>query len=498
MQNSINISVKVILATLMFFLTSCINMSGIVPVSQTKNTQILKAEKALSGTEQTATWPEESWWKSYHDKQLDQLISKTISGNRSLRIAEDRVRLAQAFIVGAHAALLPRVGFDASTGLERFTAEQFVPAPWAGHADWNNQITTTLAYDLDLWGSKESVWKAFIGEAKAREAEVQQVKLSLITAVVRDYIELSIAYELRDIAYERLSLRQKRLSIERQALTGGIGTEINMLEAEMPLSTIRGQIEIINKRIELIENQIAAITGQGPDAGLEITRPKILFNATIGLPSLLPADLIGRRPDIVANRWRIEATSNDIDSAKADFYPNINLLAFVGFQALGFGQVIGNSSLIAGVGPAISLPIFDGGRRRANLSAKTAEYDIAVERYNATLIIALQDVSNQLLIFQSNTKQMSEVQIGLSLLGKSSALAERSYKAGLENYQKVIDTKLNILALRELEKYLQGERLGIYATLMQSLGGGIFNEKSNLRLPEQNKSERNEDLGIHS
>ena len=493
-----NIGVIYTLTLSMLLLTSCINMSGIFPVSQTKNANALKAEKAFSSAEKNVTWPEESWWESYNDPQLDQLIRQTISGNPSLRIAENRATLAQAYIVGAHAALLPSVGVDASTGLERFTARQFVPAPWAGHADWNNQITTNLAYDLDLWGSKQSVWKGYIDEAKASQAEVQQVKLSLITSVVRNYIELSIAYELRDIANERLSLREKNFDIAHRALTGGIGTEINMIEAEIPLSTIRGQVEIINKRIVLIGNQISGISGQGPDAGLEITRPKMIFNASIGLPSLLPANLIGRRPDLLANRWRIKAAANDIESAKADFYPNINLLAFVGFQALGFSQVIGNSSLIAGVGPAISLPIFDGGRRRGNLSVKTAEYDIAVEKYNATLINALQEVSSQLVIFQSNAKQISEVEIGLALLKKSCALAEKSYQAGLENYQKVIDAKVNLLAQRELEAYLQGERLGVYAELMQSLGGGIFDEESNRRLHERAKSVINVDLGTHS
>ncbi len=495
MKAYINVKVLCALTLATLFLTSCINMSGIFPASRPQNANELKAGKAIASASHNILWPQETWWKTYHDAQLDALITQTISGSPNLRLAEARVALAQSFTASAHADVLPSVGANASTGRERFTARQFIPPPWAGNSDWSNQATTSLAYDLDLWGRKQSLWKASIDEAKASEAEVQQVKLTLITAVVSNYIQLSIAYEFRDLSFERLELRKKELAITRRALAAGLGTEMAVIEAEMPISIIRGQIETIDQRIALIGNQIAAMSGQGPGAANEITRPKILFHATIGLPDELPANLIGRRPDLLAHRWHMEAAAKDIESAKADFYPNINLLAFVGFQALGFGQFISGSSMVAGVGPAISLPIFDGGRRRGNLSAKTAEYDIAVEKYNATLINALQDVSKQLLILQSNSRQHSEAEIGLSLVKKSYALAQKSYQAGLENYQHVIAANANLLVQQELMASLQGEKLQAYAELMQALGGGVFDEQNNRSLSEQTNIEKNMDLG---
>ncbi len=498
MKAYLNVKVICTLTLATLFLTSCINMSGISPASNPQNANELKAGKAIANAAHNIPWPQEAWWKRYHDAQLDALISQTISGSPNLRLAEARVALAQSFTVSTHAAVLPSVGANASTGRERFTARQFIPPPWAGNSDWSNLATSSLAYDLDLWGRKQSIWKATIDEAKASEAEVQQVKLTLITAVVCNYIQLSIAYEFRDISYERLALRQKELDIARRALNAGVGTELAVIEAEMPLSIIRVQIEAIDQHIALIGNQIAAMSGQGPGAASEIKRPKVLFNATIGLPDELPANLIGRRPDILAHRWHMEAAAKDIESAKADFYPNINLLAFVGFQALGFGQFISGSSMVAGIGPAISLPIFDGGKRRGNLSAKTAEYDIAVEKYNDTLINALQDVSKQLLILQSNSRQHSEVEIGFTLVKKSYALAQKSYQAGLENYQHVIVANANLLVQQELMVSLQGEQLQAYAELMQALGGGIFDAQNNRSLSDQTKVEKNIGLGAAS
>jgi NodT family efflux transporter outer membrane factor (OMF) lipoprotein len=198
------------------------------------------------------------------------------------------------------------------------------------------------------------------------------------------------------------------------------------------------------------------------------------LEANFGLPDQLPANLIGRRPDVLAYRWRAEAAQQGIEGAKAEFYPNINLLAFIGFQALGFGQLISTAASIAGVGPAISLPIFDGGRRRGNLSAKTASYDIAVENYNAIVLNALQDVSDQLVILQSNAKQRKEVELSLASAHRAHELATTSYRAGLSNYQHVLDTHSVVLRQQEIIAQLQAVRLGTYAGLMRALGGGTI------------------------
>lgn len=479
----------ILAALLALFLPGCVSMSGIFASSQPKNANTLQAGKAISNVPHDMPWPNETWWKAYHDTQLDAFISQTITGNPNLRVAQARVALSQAYTDSMHAEMLPNIGADVSTGREHFTERQFIPPPWAGHSDWNNKATASLAYDLDLWGSKQSQWKSYVDETAASAAEVQQVKLILVTAVVRNYVQLSTEYALRDIAEERLALSQQRLSIARRSLTAGLSTAMAVTEAETPLPMIRAHIESIDQRIALTKNQLAALSGQGPGAGDSIIRPTISLNATVGLPDQLPANLIGRRPDVLAHRWHIEAASQNIDSAKADFYPNINLLAFIGFQALGFGQFISNSAMIGAVGPAISLPIFDGGRRRGNLSAKTAEYDIAVENYNATLVSALQNVSDQLVILQSNVKQRKELEAALALAIRSCTLAQTSYQAGLDNYQHVLDMKTALLTQQEALTHLQAERLDAYAGLMQALGGGAFDEQALDKFSEKTKNQ---------
>lgn len=473
----------------MLVLPGCISMSGIFPSAKQQNPNTLEAGESIAAVPHDMPWPNETWWNTYHDPQLDQLVEATISGSPNLRLAQARLAMSQAYADSVHATTMPTVGADASVARERFTALQFIPPPWAGHSDWNNKVTASVAYDLDLWGSKQSLWKAYIDEAAASAVEVQQVKLTLVTAVVRNYVQLSRAYALRDIAEQRLSLSQQRLSITRRALAAGVGTEMAVTEAEVPLPMIKAQIESIDEHIALIRNQLAALSGQGPGAGDKIKRPSMQLDAPIGLPDHLPANLVGRRPDVLANRWRIEAASQNIASAKADFYPNINLLAFVGFQALGFGQLFSNAAAIGGVGPAISLPIFDGGRRRGNLSAQTAGYDMAVESYNATVVNALQDVSDELVMLQSNAKQRSELEAGLALANKSCILAKASYHAGLENYQHVLEVETNLLTQQQAIADLQAERLDAYAGLMRALGGGLYDGKAQQPFAKQSGAE---------
>ncbi|CAN7759657.1 MULTISPECIES: TolC family protein [unclassified Variovorax] len=145
------------------------------------------------------------------------------------------------------------------------------------------------------------------------------------------------------------------------------------------------------------------------------------------IPSVLPAELLGRRPDVVAQRWRVEAASHEIEGAKARFYPNVNLSAFVGLQSLGFDVFTEGGSRILGVGPAISLPIFEGGRLRANLASQNAAYDIAVEDYNQTLVNALRDISDQLSSIRWLRERIDQQQDAVQTSNEAAELVNKRY-----------------------------------------------------------------------
>src|SRR5450830_560005 len=445
-------------------LSGCISMSGINSQAELKDAKTLDTGTRVNSAA-VIDWPNQDWWTAYQDPQLNMLVAQTISENPTLKAANSRVALSQAYADSMHAETLPDISLGGSISRERFTAEQFIPPPWAGSTSWNNSVTAKASYDLDLWDKQKNIWNAALDEKQATAIEVQQVKLELESAVVSTYIQLEMQYNLRDIAQEYLDQVNQRIAIARRSLAAGIGTQMTLSETETPLPLARARIEAIDGHISLLKSQLAALTGQGPGFGDSITRPTLVLDAPIGLPDTLPANLVGRRPDVMANRLYVKAASKNIEGAKAAFYPNINLLAFVGFQALSFSNLLTSAASVAGVGPAISLPIFDGGRRRSNLSAKTAIYDIAVENYNSVMVRALQDVSDQLLIMQVTQQQMDEAKQALGNADRSYQLSLKSYHAGLSNYQHVLELHQVLLQQKDTLTQLQATRLDTYAGL---------------------------------
>ena len=187
---------------------------------------------------------------------------------------------------------------------------------------------------------------------------------------------------------------------------------------------------------------------------------------------VIPADLLGRRADIVAARWRVEASTKDVANAKAQFYPNINLAAFAGFSSLGFGQLFKSGSEQWGVGPALRLPIFEGGRLRANLRGKSADQDAAVESYNAAVIGAVRDVADQVASSQSIVRQQTQQRAAQAAAESAYEIALQRYKAGLGNYLNVLTAETSVLSQRRVAVDLSARALDTQVALIRALGGG--------------------------
>jgi NodT family efflux transporter outer membrane factor (OMF) lipoprotein len=291
--------------------------------------------------------------------------------------------------------------------------------------------------------------------------------------VVRAYVQLQRAYDQLDIAQALLADRDRVRTLTEQRVNSGLDSQVELRQTEASLPEVRERIAQLNETIALTRNQIAALLAQGPDRGLAIARPRRQAPQALALPSQLPADLIGRRPDIVAQRWRVEAARKDIDVAHAEFYPNVNLVAFFGLQSIGLGQFFAAGNAVAGIGPALRLPIFDGGRLRSNLAGKNAEYDIAVEQYNQSLADALREVADQLVSYRSVDTQRREVASGLATAQNAYDLALLRYKEGLGNYLQVLNAESQVLTQRSLQADLGARELDITVNLTRALGGGF-------------------------
>jgi len=187
----------------------------------------------------------------------------------------------------------------------------------------------------------------------------------------------------------------------------------------------------------------------------------------------VPADLLGRRPDVVASRWRAEAAARDIASAKAQFYPDVNLSALIGAQSVTLSKLLEPGSAIPSFGAAIRLPIMDGGRLRGTLAARDADYDLAVEQYNQTLSDALREVLDQLASLRSVEVQRGEVDSALAAAEEAYSLAVARYKAGIGSLLQVLAAEMQVLEQRTLRAELQARELAVSINLIRALGGGF-------------------------
>lgn len=458
---------------LALLLNGCISSKGIIPASQPLAQDKLVLGKTIEDASAIA-WPTEHWWQAYQDTQLDRLVEKSLHDHPDLKKATARIALTTAMAEQAHAATLPNVGGKVSSSRERFTELSFIPKPWAGRFNWNNQATVDMSYNLDLWKQQKSAWLAALDETHVSEAEMQQVKIELTAAMVKSYIRLAAEYQWHDLAAEELDDLRHEINIAKKALAAGLNTQLSLSRLEATLPAAQNKLAQIELHLTLLKNQIAALSGEGPGAGEGIARPGLHLSASIGLPDQLPANLVGRRPDIVAARWRVEASQKHIQSAKAAFYPNINLLGYIGFQALAFSGLFSSAGLVGNLGPAMSLPIFDGGKRRANLSAEMALYDMAVEDYNATILKALEGISNQLSILNTVATETDNTQQALAKTEQAHRLAVKNHRAGLSNLVESLQTNALVLQQKSVLVEQEAVRLEAYAALMLALGGGVI------------------------
>ena len=454
-------------------LTACASTGGLSTHAKPLDVRQLAAMQSLAAVPLSpAAWPTEQWWSVFGDAQLDRLIQQALNEQPSLRIAEARVRQAHALAGVVGAALSPQVNASLKGTEQHFSANSIYPKTLAGQNNSINDASLGVSYELDFWGKNHASVDAAMDRAHAVEVDAQAARLVLTTSLARAYLRLDTAYAQRDLAESVLHEREQILALVRKRVAAKLDSSLEATQAEAALPVTREQIAAINENIALTNNQIAALTGQGPDAGLAITRPHLTPSLSAALPTNLPAELLGRRPDLVAERWRVEAATQDIKVARAGFYPNISLNAFAGVQSIGLTDLLTAGSRMLGIGPAISLPIFDGGRLRANLDLRQADYDAAVESYNATLITALHDVVSQLVSLKWLADQRKEQDQGLALARQAFQLARNRYQSGVANYLQVLSAEALVLNQQKQQIESEGRQRELQLNLIRSLGGG--------------------------
>ncbi|MEE2691569.1 MAG: efflux transporter outer membrane subunit [Pseudomonadota bacterium] len=423
-------------------------------------------------------WPGDNWWVVYNDPQLTALIDEALADSPSLEAAAARLRQAQAALQKAGAPLVPQISAsgsalatrrDLSTGDLPESIGDSIADGWSTRGKAGAQ----LEYQLDFFGRNRAALAAAASDAKAAEAEAASARLQLSTAVALAYADLLRYCANRDALRETARLRADSAALVHQRERSGLENQGAGHQADSELARARADLAAMDGTIARSRNAIAALLGKGPDRGLEIDEPSTPAVASSGLPASVAVDLVGRRPDLTAARLRAEAAAQRIRVARADFYPNVDLMAMGGIQTISLDSLAGGPLALAQVGPAVTLPIFSGGRLEGAYRGARASYDEAVALYENTLVTALREVADAISDRRALDAELSEARKALTSAEAAYRVARHRYEGGLSSYIDALNIENGFVAQRRAVADLETRGLALDIVLVRALGGGF-------------------------
>lgn len=457
------------------FLVGCASPGAAhAPLAQTT-----PAALGLNASVTESTAPSQ-WWTTLGDAQLNALIDKALQGSPSLAVSRARLEQAVALSQVREAAngLQVNLGVDATR--QRYTANGLVPAPVAGNTYNSGTVQASFSWSPDFFGQHAAELEAALGQARAAQADAAAAANTLAAQVGRSYVALARLVSQREVAVRALEQREEQRRLTNDRVAAGLDSQVELTQAQAAVPDARTQIEALDEQITLARRQVAVLSGQAPDA-LATLNPQLATLQPTAVPEALGADLLGRRPDVVAARWRVEAATQGVKVARTEFYPNINIGAFIGLNSLGLDKLFNAGSRQLGVTPALRLPIFDGGRLRAQLGGRQAELDAAIAQYNGMVLDAVKEAGDAMASVQSLTRQQALQDDAAASAEKAYRFAQERYRAGLGNYLVVLSTESQVLAQRRLAVDLRARQLDTRLQLMKALGGGWTDDTATLQ-----------------
>jgi NodT family efflux transporter outer membrane factor (OMF) lipoprotein len=474
-----------------FLLLSLLILAGCAPrgamLAAPRSARALATAQSFASP--VAAWPDTRWWTAYGDPQLDTLIDEALANSPDVAAALVRIRAAAAIVEQAGAVRTPSVTLNGQATLDKQSYNNGIPAQFIPKG-WNDagRVTIGGSFDLDLWGRNRAALAAATTEAAAAQVDAAQSMLLLSAAVASAYADLAQLFADRTVLERAVAIREKSFALNRDRYAAGLDNLGTQRLAETRAAAARADLAAVDETIALTRNRLAALVGAGPDRGLAITEPRIAALDPAGLPDRLALDLVGRRPDIVSARLRSEAASSRIRSARAAFYPNLNLNALIGVQSLGLDRLVESGSTTGSVGPAISLPIFGRGRLRGELRGAEARYDDAVASYDSALLGAVREVADAAASIRALDIRRREAATALAAAEGAYGIARQRYEGGLSTFLDVLTAEDTLLDRRRASADLAARAFTLDVALARALGGGFTSTDTSTSAAARGKS----------
>jgi NodT family efflux transporter outer membrane factor (OMF) lipoprotein len=443
-----------------------------IPHSPPAVTPVAPAALGLTGSATPAI--ADTWWTGFGDAQLDRLVTDATAGNPRLAVALARIAQAQAVLASRDAANGPDVTLDGSAQVARLSGRYTIPPPFAGSVRFVGQAQANLNWNLDLFGRQKAAIESARASTQAAALDLAAARLAIAGSVVQTYIDLARAEAEAGIARRTIATRQDSLRLVNIRIRNRLASNLQAVAAQTLLAQAQGALVRAEGSRALATNALAALAGRGPDYAAAIRPATLNVDAALPLPAQVPADLLARRPDIAAGLARIDAAAAGRQVARRAFYPNVNLAALAGFQAVGLGNLFSLDAGTAGAGPAIHLPLFDNGRLKADLAGATAALDLATADYNDRVVGAVREAADAIALVGNLAQQRARTAEVVRGFGETDRLNAIRVASGLDSKLDLVDNDVRLLDAELAQANLAAEAARQRVALVLALGGGFI------------------------
>ncbi|HEY5553067.1 MAG TPA: efflux transporter outer membrane subunit [Opitutaceae bacterium] len=416
--------------------------------------------------------PRGEWWTLFGDSELSALIVRSLDANQDLVAAAARVEQARAAAGLARSAYFPSVAVGAAADRSRTSRTTDVVMPLTETETVRGALDAS--WELDLFGRVRRQTESARAASAASAADFESVRLALTAEVAANYFSLRALDREIALVDEGVALRRRALELVASRRTGGAATDFDVARAEAELASTEAESAALANRRAALQNALAVLIGEVA-SDFAISNFKSEISNPPEVPPGLPAALLERRPDIAAAESRLVAANAQIGVAKAAFFPSISLTGSAGYASGEIDRLFSSDSRAWSIGPSVYLPVFQGGRNRANLERSRAAFEESVAHYRQRVLIAFREVQDALTATQLLASQADAQARAVAAARRAGDLAQTRYDAGYVNYFEVIDAQRTLLATERASTQLGAQRLLTSVALIKALGGGWTN-----------------------
>jgi multidrug efflux system outer membrane protein len=416
----------------------------------------------------------QQWWTVFGDSQLDGLESAALQANPGVKGAAQRLLQAQALAGVTRASAGPSLNLGVSAANARTSANTSQALALGGRSIEGNAYgaAASMSYEFDLWGRVRRLVE--VGDAQAQVAEMEQggVILLLSSQVAQTYWQLRGLDTEMAILNDALATRRETEQLLDARLEAGLSSELDGARARVERANAEADLHEAKRQRNLLEHGLATLTGVAPSM-LMLPSSAQGLPPPPAIPAGLPSRLLGQRPDLAASVARVRAQNAGIGVAEAAFYPSLQLTGNFGYASQALRDMTQGGSRQFSIGPlALSLPLFDGGRNRANLAVARARHEEALANHEGMLLNALREVEDALSDLEQRRLQGQAQAQSQQAAARALLVAQARFERGLSNYLDVIDAQRSLLAAQRAAATIHTQRLLATVALARALGAG--------------------------